>query len=91
MVVQYNYVRLLQFSMLFEQVMFGMADGTPYKKAYEANLEKAVANGDLTVVEFHERKNGFKFADARGVDDGSSCTKGVVEEFLNVIDASEII
>lgn len=70
--------------MLFVQVMFGMAEGTPYKKAYEANLEKAVANGDLTVVEFHERKNGFKFADARGVDDGTSCTKGIVEGFLKI-------
>lgn len=72
-----NHVEQMEFKKL--QVMFGMADGTPYKKAYEANLEKAVANGDMTVIEFHERKNGFKFADARGIDDGSSCTKGVIQ------------
>jgi hypothetical protein len=56
--------------------MFGMVEGTPYKKKFEKNLEKAVAKGDMTVVEFQERKNGFKFAEARGVDDGTSCTKG---------------
>jgi hypothetical protein len=56
--------------------MYGMADGTPYKKAYETNLERAVAKGDMTVVEFHERKNGFKYADSKGIDDGNSCTKG---------------
>ena len=56
--------------------MYGMVDGTPYRKQYERNLERAVASGDLTVVEFHERKNGFKQADARGIDDGSSYTKG---------------
>ena len=53
-------------------------DGTPYKKKYEKNLERAVASGDMTVIEFHERKNGFKSAESRGIDDGSSCTKGKI-------------
>ena len=57
-----------------------MKDGTPYKKQYEKNLEKAVASGDMTVVEFHERKNGFKQADSKGVDDGTSCTKGMAQK-----------
>lgn len=61
------------------QAMYGMVDGTPYTKAYETNLERAVANGDMTVVEFHERKTGFKYADSRGIDDGHSCTKGVIQ------------
>jgi len=58
--------------------MYGMMDGTPYKKKYEKNLERAVASGDMTVIEFHERKNGFKSAESRGIDDGSSCTKGKI-------------
>ncbi|KAH3738294.1 zinc finger-containing ubiquitin peptidase 1-like [Dreissena polymorpha] len=61
------------------QAMYGMVEGTPYKKKFEKNLEKAVAKGDMTVVEFQERKNGFKFAEARGVDDGASCTKGIIQ------------
>ncbi|KAL4233294.1 hypothetical protein ACF0H5_007978 [Mactra antiquata] len=61
------------------QAMYGMGDGKPFKKAYETNLERAVANGDITVVEYHERKNGFKYANSQGRDDGSSCTKGVIQ------------
>ena len=57
--------------------MYGMTDGTPYKKQYEKNLEKAVASGSLSVVDYHEKKTGFKQATARGVDDGLSCTKGM--------------
>ncbi|WAR08903.1 ZUP1-like protein, partial [Mya arenaria] len=53
------------------QAMYGMVDGnTPYKRKYEKNLERAVANGDMTITEFHERKIGFKYADSRGIDDG---------------------
>ena len=58
--------------------MYGMSGGTPYKKQYEKNLEKAVASGSMSVVDYHERKTGFKQATARGVDDGNSCTKGNV-------------
>ncbi|XP_052809792.1 zinc finger-containing ubiquitin peptidase 1-like [Mya arenaria] len=62
------------------QAMYGMVDGnTPYKRKYEKNLERAVANGDMTITEFHERKIGFKYADSRGIDDGNSCTKGVIQ------------
>lgn len=61
------------------QAMYGMTDGTPYKKQYEKNLEKAVASGSLSVVDYHEKKTGFKQATARGVDDGISCTKGVIQ------------
>lgn len=56
--------------------MYGMIEGTPYKKKYEQNLEKAVVDGKMTAVEYHEMKNGFKFAESRGIDDGNSCTKG---------------
>lgn len=39
-------------------------------------MEWAVAKGDMTVVQYHEQKNKFKYADAQGIDDGSSSTKG---------------
>ena len=37
---------------------------------------KAVASGSLSVVDYHEKKTGFKQATVKGVDDGISCTKG---------------
>jgi len=70
-------VCVIVITLIFFQTMFGMVDGnTPYKKKFEKNLERAVASGDVSVSEYHERKNGFKYAESRGVDDGNSCTKG---------------
>ncbi|XP_060067494.1 zinc finger-containing ubiquitin peptidase 1-like [Ylistrum balloti] len=60
------------------QAMYGMASGTNYKKQYEKNLEKAVAKGDLSVTEFHLRKANLRGRDLNGVDDGHSCTKGII-------------
>ena len=62
----------------FFQALYGMSDGTPYKKQYEKNLEKAVASGSMSVVDYYERKTEFKQATAKGVDDGSSCTRGIL-------------
>ena len=53
-----------------------MTGGTNYKKQYENNLEKAVAKGNLTVSEFHNRKANLRGHDLNGVDDGHSRTKG---------------
>lgn len=60
------------------QAMYGMASGTNYKKQYEKNLEKAVAKGDLSVTEFHLRKANLRGRDLNGVDDGHSCTRGII-------------
>ena len=58
------------------QAMYGMVDGSSYKKQYEKNLERAVAKGDMSVPEFHEQKTKLRCHDLSGVDDGHSCTRG---------------
>ncbi|KAL5010917.1 hypothetical protein ScPMuIL_013222 [Solemya velum] len=65
------------------QAMFGMTEGTTYKKQYERNLDRAVLKGDLTVPEYHERKHNLKFHDLNGIDDGHSVTKGVITSLID--------
>lgn len=60
------------------QDMYGMTEGRNYKRQYEKNLEKAVSKGDITVVEYHQQVANMKGRELHGVDDGHSCTKGII-------------
>ncbi|KAK6171236.1 hypothetical protein SNE40_019468 [Patella caerulea] len=60
------------------QAMYGMDGKTDYKQQYEKNLERAVWNGHLSIPEYHKQKTNLKCNDLNGVDDGHSCTKGII-------------
>ncbi|ESO84115.1 hypothetical protein LOTGIDRAFT_211070 [Lottia gigantea] len=60
------------------QAMYGMDGKTDYKQQYEKNLERAVWNGHLSIPEYHKQKTNLKSNDLNGVDDGHSCTKGII-------------
>ena len=47
-----------------------------YKKQAERNLERAVAQGQMTVSDYYTKKAEVQTSNVGGVDDGHSCTKG---------------
>lgn len=62
--------------------MYGMKGNSSYKKQYERILENSFTKGELSITEYHLRKQSMKTKDLAGMEDGHSCTKGVVP-FLN--------
>lgn len=61
------------------QAMYGMKGNSSYKKQYEKTLENSFTRGELSITEYHLRKQSMKTRDLAGTDDGHSCTKGVME------------
>ncbi|XP_046374350.1 zinc finger-containing ubiquitin peptidase 1-like [Haliotis rufescens] len=60
------------------QAMYGMDEKASYKQQYEKSLERAVWKGDLTISEFYQQKTRLQASDMNGVDDGHSCTRGII-------------
>lgn len=67
---------LMIFPCIF-QAMYGMKGNSSYKKQYEKTLENSFTRGELSITEYHLRKQSMKTRDLAGTDDGHSCTKGV--------------
>ncbi|XP_061176566.1 zinc finger-containing ubiquitin peptidase 1-like isoform X2 [Saccostrea echinata] len=63
------------------QTMYGMKGNSSYKKQYERTLENSFTKGDLSITEYHLRKQSMKTRDLAGMEDGHSCTKGLMELF----------
>ncbi|XP_022292437.2 uncharacterized protein LOC111103444 [Crassostrea virginica] len=61
------------------QAMYGMKGNSSYKKQYERTLENSFTRGELSITEYHLRKQSMKTRDLAGTDDGHSCTKGIME------------
>lgn len=53
-----------------------------FKEQSIKNMQKAVYAGELTVMDFYEKQNELKIAETIGLDDGSSCLKGIKTGFL---------
>jgi glycine betaine/choline ABC-type transport system substrate-binding protein len=56
--------------------MYGMDNKTDFIKQSEKQMERAVYNGQMSITDFYSRKGDLQQANAIGVDDGHSCTKG---------------
>ncbi|XP_064628729.1 zinc finger-containing ubiquitin peptidase 1-like isoform X2 [Lineus longissimus] len=68
------------------QAMYGMDNKTDFIKQSEKGMERAVYNGQMSIGDFYSRKGDLQQANAIGVDDGHSCTKGIIpklQEFYN--------
>jgi zinc finger-containing ubiquitin peptidase 1 len=48
-----------------------------FKEQSMTNMQKAVYAGEMTVADYYEKQCELKAAEQNGVDDGSSCTKGM--------------
>lgn len=40
-------------------------------------MQRAVYSGELSVADYYERQSELRMAESNGVDDGSSCSKGI--------------
>lgn len=60
------------------QDMYGMTDKGNYKKQFHSNLSLAVQRGQISPFEYHMYKSQMSESQVTGVDDGVSCTKGII-------------
>ena len=74
-------MNVLGILLLLTQVRYGMDERTSYKQQYEQSLERAVRKGDISIVEYHTQKATLQTNDLSGVDDGHSCTKGLLAHY----------
>ncbi|XP_024215180.1 zinc finger-containing ubiquitin peptidase 1 [Halyomorpha halys] len=61
------------------RAQYGMDNEGNFKEQSLTNMQRAVYSGELSVADYYERQIELKMAESNGVDDGSSCTKDVVE------------
>lgn len=71
------FLKLIEILPSIFQAMYGMKGNSSYKKQYEKTLENSFTRGELSITEYHLRKQSMKTRDLAGTDDGHSCTKGV--------------
>ncbi|KAK2192474.1 hypothetical protein NP493_29g01000 [Ridgeia piscesae] len=58
------------------QEQYGMKGNDNYKKQSERHLERAVSSGQLSITDYYVKKHAAKSS----VDDGHSCTKGIIQK-----------
>ncbi|KAL6262101.1 hypothetical protein P5V15_007202 [Pogonomyrmex californicus] len=65
-----------EFEMLRAQ--YGMDNQGNFREQSVTNMQRAVYAGEMTVADFFERQIELREAESNGIDDGSSCTRGLV-------------
>ncbi|KAK8754435.1 hypothetical protein OTU49_016266 [Cherax quadricarinatus] len=65
-----------EFSLLRAQ--YGMDNEGNFSQQSLSNMQRAVYAGEMTVADYYERQIELKVAEKNGVDDGHSCTKGLL-------------
>lgn len=56
-----------------------------FKEQSLTNMQRAVYLGELSVADYYERQIELKMAESTGVDDSSSCTKGMYGRYYRWI------
>ncbi|XP_073991950.1 zinc finger-containing ubiquitin peptidase 1-like isoform X2 [Rhodnius prolixus] len=70
------------------RAQYGMDNEGNFKEQSLTNMQRAVYSGELSVADYYERQIELKMAESTGVDDGSSCTKDIVEHIAAVSGSS---
>lgn len=78
-----------EFSLLRAQ--YGMDNEGNYAQQSLTNMQRAVYAGEMSVADYYERQIELKVAEKNGVDDGRSCTKGLLGSIKAVADGSPTI
>ncbi|XP_029649121.1 zinc finger-containing ubiquitin peptidase 1-like isoform X1 [Octopus sinensis] len=60
------------------QDMYGMTERGNYKKQFHSNLSQAVQRGQISSYEYHMYTSQMSESQLTGIDDGVSCTKGII-------------
>ncbi|XP_076032681.1 zinc finger-containing ubiquitin peptidase 1-like [Oratosquilla oratoria] len=75
-----------EFSLLRAQ--YGMDNEGNFSQQSLTNMQRAVYAGEMSVADYYERQIELKVAEKNGVDDGRSCSKGIVSAVKAVSDSS---
>ncbi|XP_066994665.2 zinc finger-containing ubiquitin peptidase 1 [Anabrus simplex] len=75
-----------EFEMLRAQ--YGMDNQGNFREQSLTNMQKAVYAGEMSVADYYERQIELRAAESNGVDDGSSCTKGLVSKIRAISSSS---
>ncbi|BES91636.1 Peptidase family C78 [Nesidiocoris tenuis] len=70
------------------RAQYGMDNEGNFKEQSLTNMQRAVYSGELSVADYYERQIELKMAESSGVDDGSSCTKDIVESLASLSNLS---
>ncbi|XP_034951525.1 zinc finger-containing ubiquitin peptidase 1-like isoform X2 [Chelonus insularis] len=74
-----------EFEMLRAQ--YGMDNQGNFREQSVTNMQRAVYAGEMSVADYYERQIELKAAEHNGIDDGSSCTRGLVPKVRAVSQA----
>lgn len=64
------------FSLL--QAQYGMDNQGNFKEQSVTNMQRAVYAGEMSVADYYEKQIELKAAEHIGIDDSSSCTRGII-------------
>ncbi|XP_014260932.1 zinc finger with UFM1-specific peptidase domain protein-like [Cimex lectularius] len=73
------------------RAQYGMDNEGNFKEQSLTNMQRAVYSGELSVADYYERQIELRMAETTGVDDGSSCTKDIVDHIAAVSGSSSTI
>ncbi|XP_078035022.1 zinc finger-containing ubiquitin peptidase 1 isoform X4 [Augochlora pura] len=74
-----------EFEMLRAQ--YGMDNQGNFREQSVTNMQRAVYSGEMTIADYYERQSELRVAESSGIDDGSSCTRGLVSKIRAVSQA----
>ncbi|XP_015595713.1 zinc finger with UFM1-specific peptidase domain protein isoform X3 [Cephus cinctus] len=74
-----------EFEMLRAQ--YGMDNQGNFREQSVTNMQRAVYAGEMSVADYYERQIELRVAESSGIDDGSSCTRGLVPKVRAVSQA----
>ncbi|XP_076390275.1 zinc finger-containing ubiquitin peptidase 1 isoform X3 [Megachile rotundata] len=74
-----------EFEMLRAQ--YGMDNQGNFREQSVTNMQRAVYSGEMTIADYYERQSELRVAESSGIDDGSSCTRGLVPKIRAVSQA----
>ncbi|XP_076373401.1 zinc finger-containing ubiquitin peptidase 1-like isoform X2 [Tachypleus tridentatus] len=75
-----------EFRML--QAQYGMDNLGNYHEQSITNMQQAVYAGEMSVLDYYNRQAELKMAEQNGIDDGHSCTKGLIQKIQTFSAAS---
>lgn len=66
------------------QAQYGMDNHGNFREQSLTNMQRAVYAGEMSVADYYNRQVELKLAEQNGVDDGHSCTKGLLPKIRAV-------
>lgn len=67
------------------QALYGFEKGKNISRQGDANLFRSAQNGNISLVDYHEKRILLKVSEKNGVDAGSSVTRGIMITYITCI------